>query len=442
MSSRWLLCLSMIGAITLPSCQERADDDDVSDDDVADDDDVVDDDDTDDDDTADIPPVCSDGTWGTIQHWQTAVHVRVDGSDANDGSAAAPVATLDAALEIVRGRETDKYIAVGPGTFDAQLRIREDVEAGASDTGLWLQGCGPDETVLQVPELDSGIQVTEATDVTLRGFTMEGGFRGLWIWGGAQVTVQFVDIIHSALVGVIIGGWDTIVALEDVNVVDPVVADVLGVEYGYGISIQDVGLFGGDGAATLSNVQVTGSQTVGVLVHASDATLASVSVADTQPAADGAYGRGIQIQELSVAALDGATLAGNHDAGLFSIGSFSLVVQDVVVDGTLAATLPDSQESSGDGIVFALGDAGYDPATLLHRMTDCTVTSSVRAGIVVDGVHAELTGNVAGGDNGYSEEGISIIAQEQAVVTGDDHVEPDTPLDLNIEAIAVPSGAP
>ncbi len=415
----WLL------AILLALGCDGAVDDDTGDDDVADDDDSATDDD---DDTGATPdPPCSDGTWGYIVDPDAAIHVRADGDDATgDGSAANPVASLERALELSREPEGGRTIAVGPGTFPTSIDIQGEPGEDPDDTGLAIEGCGAGDTVLTAADAQAHvIRVSESTGVRLAGFTTEGGRRALWIWNGAEVTVEAVDVTDSLRLGVVLGGFDSIVSLVDVTVHDPVVEAEGEVEYGYGIAIQEA-------AVTMSGGGVYNANRVGILAHMALVDLDGVTIDGTASDSDGYLGRGIQLQDLSVASLTGCSLSGNRDAGLFSLRSVDLVLDGLTVDGTGAADVPGSGDTTGDGIVLTQGDGNYDPAEFQATLTQCVVTASDRAGILIEDVTATLTDNTAGTDNGMSDDDTSIYVQGDAVVNGvDDTAVPATSLVLN-----------
>jgi hypothetical protein len=419
-----------------------------------DDDDVADDDDTGDDDTSDAIPPCSGGTWGSISDPDRSIHVRADGSDeTGDGSATAPLATLATALLATRELEEDKRIAVGPGVFDANLSVlamtvNADNE-DASDTGLVIEGCSTEETALvPVDESLPVIKVTAAQDIQLAGFSIDGGRRALWIWGGATATVDFVTVRNSTRLGVIFGGWHTIVTASNLVVEDTQQeVDALDVEYGYGISIQDADV-------EIVDSSVSNSRRVGILIDFAQVALDNVTVDGTQASSDGALGRGIQVQDFSTLELYnseiGASVA-NSDAGVFSQTSLWLQIENVGVHGTGVAELPPGEEACsgegcpGDGIVINQAGEINDPAFYTNNLYDNTVAGSARAGIIVDSVAAEIDGNTAGGDNGVVDgvTGESIFVQgdlidddgQYVIEGGDSAAERADSFQLNLDGI-------
>ena len=118
--------------------------------------------------------------------------------------------------------------------------------------------------------------------------------------------------------------------------------------------------------------------------------LSNVEIADTLPADDGAFGRGVQIQGFASARLADTVLSNNHDAGLFSLLGEDLALERVTVDQTASGAV------GGDGIVVTGVDADgrqLDPATFTVTLDDNVVTDPARAGIVLERVTATVTGN-------------------------------------------------
>lgn len=371
-------------------------------------------------DTAEAVPPCAGETWGALADPDAAIHVRADGSDEGSGSATDPVATLAAALALSRVAGAPDTVFVGPGEFVAGLTLRADDGDGVGDDGLALLGCSTDETTLVADDEDAPlIKIGEATGVSVASLTLSGGRRALWIWSGAEVAVSDVIVDGSTRVGVVVDGVSTVASLEGVEVHDPVPeTDSDGVEVGYGVLI--------DGATvTMTGGGVWGATRLGILADAAILDLSDLTVDGTAPDASGELGRGIQVQSLSTPTLTDVQLTGNTDAGLASIQSFDLVLERVLVDGTLGVAVPDTGEESGDGIVVSQGgddtdhvDVSYFNATI----TSCEVTASARAGIVVDETTGVLTDNVASSDNGLTDSGVSLFAQNGAVVSGPDTV--------------------
>ena len=353
--------------------------------------------------------------------------MRADGDDAGDGSGDAPLATLGAAVTLSREAGQPRRIAVGPGTFAASLNLSGQELGDPTDSGLSIEGCSPTETIVEAADSTEWvIKVTESTGVRLAGLGLEGGRRALWVWGGAEAEIESVHVTGSGRLGVIIGGTDTIATLTNVEVHDPVVeTDNDGTEYGYGISFQD-------STATMTGGGVWGAHRVGILCHFANVIFEDVSVEDTAPDSDGYYGRGIQLQELSTATITGGSLAGNSDAGVYSLCSLYLELDGLSVDATAASGVPEQAADTGDGIVISQGTNDNLPSSYQSLLTGNTITGSARAGILIESVTAEISGNTAGADNGLSEGGSSIYAQGDFVMSGtDSYTEPGEALQTN-----------
>lgn len=359
-----------------------------------------------------LPPPCADGGWGAIGDPADTIHVQAGGDDTNDGSAQAPLLTVSAAIDAAR--DGTPRIGIGPGSFEAALDLLE------TDGGLVVVGCSPEETIL-VPEVEGEpqIKVTAALDVEIGSLTLSGGDRGLWVWGGAAASASHVVIDDGQWSGFVVDGPFTLLDLEDVSVTGT-------------RSVGGVGGYGGeiDGAVvTWTGGGAWGNTAVGVVVsgETADLQLSNVEIADTLPADDGAFGRGVQVQEYASARLSDTVLSNNHDAGLFSLLGDDLVLERVTVDQTAGGAV------GGDGIVVTGVDAGgrqLDPATFVVTLDDNVVTDPARAGIVLERVTATVSGNqVTGGVQG-------LVSQEGAVVSGPDVVDVLTvPLVLNRDAL-------
>lgn len=359
-------------------------------------------------DTADASGPCAGGSWGWIEAPEDAVHVSPDGT--GDGSSGAPMASLDAALDLARAEA--RPIALWPGEYATNLSLQASPAAGGTDAGLTVAGCGADELVLTPSDATLPIVlVTEATGVRLAGATLRGGRRALVAWSGAGLDVEAVSVEEPEVLGIAIDGSDTIVTLTDTEVRDVVAED--GVGYGVQVTGGELAMQGGG---------VTGATTAGILVDFATFSLDDVSVEDTSSNPDGAYGRGVQVQSQSYGSITASSFARNADAAVFSSTTWNLLVEGVTVTDTAAALDPDSFATTGDGLVVTGGDDGLDPATLLVTLTDNVVTGSARAGIVVAGVAAAIDGNDTAGNGASAGDGTSIWSQQGALASGTDAI--------------------
>lgn len=368
------------------------------------------------DDTADTGPAatapCSSG-WGAISDPDASIHVRSDGDDAGDGSVTSPLATLDAALALSPGGGA-KRIAVGPGTYSANLVLAGASMGAPGDDGLVLEGCGVGETTIEAADVTlSVVQASAVEELEIAGLTLSGGTRTLRIDQGGTTSLVSIEVVGGLRNGVMMDGS---YARPDVHAEDlavsGILADVDG-GFGYGIAVQDA-LFTVIGGAVSDTVGV------GLFVtgHASVVTIADFAVSGVSVDADNRLGRGIHVQNLATASLTGVVLSGNVDAGLYALGAADVRLTGCLVESTLAGQLDDG--TSGDGIVISRGADPVDPSEFTVDLRDTSVTGSARTGVLLDGVTAAASGNSVSG-NGYSTDGI--LAQNGAVTSGTDSVQ-------------------
>ncbi len=376
---------------------------------------------------------CADDGWGAIEQPESAIHVRAEGSDATgDGSQQAPFATLAAAVDAARGRSSDKRIALGPGSFEAGIELWADAGDGATDSGTTVQGCSSAETILSTSDSDATlISISGATEVSVEGLVGRGGTRGIQVYEGAELTLTSVQFAEASEVALLAHGSSTSLTLDGVAISDTAAT---GTGLGYGVVVQS------GAQAAVQDLTLTGCRTVGFLVHsgegsgvsASHADITSLTVDGTRKNAEGWLGRGLQVQGNATLALSQGSFSGNHDAGIFVLRSPSVAISDVTVTGTLEGEVPDSGELTGDGIVITQGDASHPPSDYQAVLEDNQISSSARAGIVLDAVTATLSGNVATDAHGAT----SLYSQGSAVVTGDTVLELKTPLVFNTSELS------
>ncbi len=388
--------------------------------------------------TSSVPP-CVGESWGTITDPEGAVHVRENGDDSADGSAAAPLATLDAALTVLRAGAGTGTIAIGPGEFVAGIDLAGDeiLGEGINDDGVALQGCGVDETILLADDDEEPIiRVTSASDIALSGFGLEGGRRALWIWGGATVTVESVAIAESTKVGVVVKDGTTEVSFTDVHVSD-IVAES---DYGYGFNV--------DGAVVqMTDSSVIGATGIGILASGATLDLDTVIVQETARNASDLLGRGIQLQGSSSGTLQDCMLVGNADAAVFSRQSPNLSVDGIVVEEVEWAQIPLDKAGalSGDGLVATGADevSNYNPALFLVSVTNSQISNADRAGVVLEHLTAELSDNQIQDCAFTSDDGVSVFLQDDVAISGNDStVELSAggeiePLSLNRDEVAL-----
>lgn len=352
---------------------------------------------------------CEDGSTGYITEPDGAVHVWADAEAGGDGSWAHPFSDVQSALEAVRDRDEDRRIAIWPGTYTETLGLSSD----EGDDDLVIQGCSPDETVLTAADEDEPVlRITEATGVTVSGLCTDGGTRNIQAWSDASVTLDHLRITGGAEAGLVIHGNATVATVEEVEVSSP---EETGDGYGYGIAIQQ------GATATLTGGSVSGATAAGILIDdANEVTLADFTVEGTAAGAEGTYGHGLQVQaETVLVTVEESTFSDNHGAGVFVLQGLTFTMSDSVVSGTLASDITGAGETSGDGVVVSRGDGNLDPATFVADLQDNTISDSARAGLLLDGVTATVSGNAVSGSGSGTDQPLS---QDASQVSGTDTV--------------------
>ena len=374
---------------------------------------------------------CTDG-WGQLAVFlddpESALHVSPEGSPEGDGSVDAPFDRLESALLHVHDNQLSPSIALWPGEYAATAGVLLSATGqGIDDSGGSVVGCGSGQVTLTGGTEAPALDIVQVTDITLAGFTIQGGYRGLVVRGGASIEADGLVIDHATRTGVLIDGSATQATLRDITV-RSTVPDVDD-SFGWGIAVQDA-------AVVLENPTVTDMRAVGILVHAGSATLSGGTVSGVTPDAQGLFGRGIQLQALSSGTLSGTQISSVHDAGVFAHRSVELSVDGIWVLDTSAGLTEDGGEASGDGMVVSQADGNNDPADFVVEIHDSIFENSARAGLVLDGVTATLSG-VTTPNSGLEQEDTSIFIQGEANVSGGG-VPPTTTLSFNLGTLEDP----
>ena len=386
---------------------------------------------------------CADGTWGPLDDPALAIHVRTDGDDANLGGGNDPVASIAAAMTLMRLDVDIQQIFMGPGTFAGvgpgegvtSVSFESDDGGGNNDDGAAFLGCSVDETTVEsAASGEPVLKVSGTQNLVLSDFGVSGGRRAIWIWQGAGVELNNIRVSESRRVGIVVDGNASIVTANNVEVREVVAERTSGsVLMGYGISVQQ-------GTFNMNGGGIYDATRAGLLADFAHIDLQGITVQDTQ-SADDVLGRGVQFQELSVGNIDGANITGNHDAGVFALRAVTANITNVTVDGTLASEVPETQETTGDGIVVTRGDSDVGVENFQATVTGNRVSGSERAGILLAGVTVlDLSSNTLT-DNGYAPSEESSVAQDGADITGgsDDFYDVDAagvaPLSLNDELV-------
>jgi hypothetical protein len=352
-----------------------------------------------------VPPCADGGGWGYIDPTDPeAVHVREGGDDeSGTGTAAQPLASVQAALDLTRASAGERIIAVGAGSFELNLTLSR------SDDETTIQGCGPAETVFEGADDEAPVLlVTGSSGITLEGISTRGGTRGIQAWSAATITLHDILVESSRAAGVIIHGNGTVASLEEVYVHGTLsVDDGSG---GYGLAFQEgaeVAMTGG-GAYDNTAAGIMVSDVESVALH-------GVIVEGTLQDRQGRYGRGVMIQDFASSVIidEGSEIRDNHDAGVFALAPLSFTMSDSTVRGSLASVIPGIEDTSGDAVVVTRGTDKLDPSLYLAALTGNVIEEFERAGILFDGVTA------AESDNTIAASDLQVVAQGQADVDSD-----------------------
>ncbi len=390
-------------------------------------------------------PPCSGGAWGDIDPAvvATALHVSAGAAAGGDGSEALPFQSIDDAVTASRADGATKVIVIWPGSYPSSL----DLGSLHGDDGLQLEGCSAGEVSLTGSDASLPIlKISGGSGLGVRGLTLAGGHRGLWVWEGASVTVDDVHAASNAVLGVVIDGAGTQATMTNLVISDPSASSGFG---GYGLAVRNA-------VVSATNVTVSGATEEGILVDGDTASISLSTVAVTNTAArgsDGEYGRGITIQNLASASITDGTFTGNHDAGIFGLGAALLDILRAQVDGTLPSSLPASEDTSGDGIVASDRPEGEPYATTYFSSSiqDVSVSGSSRAGVLLsgDGLGVSLAGtnpiaaSTSDPSAGSAADGGGLpLVQAGARVSGGDVFAMSTPLAIQSVAAALDGLSP
>jgi hypothetical protein len=343
---------------------------------------------------------CAQGTWGDIDPVGAVLIVDParGGDDGNAGTVQEPLATIAEALR--RGRATgDAYrVGVGAGEFTVNLGF------AGGEPAATLQGCSPDETTLVAADGAAPVIVATNADLSVAGVTVRGGTRGVAAVGGTLV-LDDVTVRDNARVGVAVDGTDA--RISDSRLDDN---DAVGGHFGWGL------------VAVGSRVVIDGGEVddnhgFGIVgLDGSSLDISGLEVSGTLSDGDGAFGRGIHIQD-SDAVIATSTIAQNVDAGIFALRPLGLLVDHIIIDTTAGGIV-----GTGDDLVIT---NGLDtPATIAYNATvyASTFTNAARCGIIANGVGVFAARNDTTGNGWADGIGNSIWVQNAGAGVGSDPV--------------------
>jgi hypothetical protein len=338
---------------------------------------------------------CGSGTWGDIPVDATTLYVDASAPGGGDGSLDTPFVTIQAAIDAAA---PNGLIAIAAGSY------AEDLLISGKPVKLWGKCPAEVEVIGSTAAItvESGVQGAEvhALGITSAGTGVviggDASYLGqLWIHdtGGPGIDVPGISAVSETLVegaheyGIYIAGGVAMVGDTTVRGTLP------GPDHGWGMSIQidEDSLAIAQGHVAHSVIE--SNTEVGLLAHASWATLSGTLVRDTLPNASGRFGRGIVIQTQSphppaFAALEGVVVERARDAGIMVAGSWAGIGNTVVRD--VSTNLDVGDRGNGIGAQPDPG-APYDPS-LTIAINLSLVERASEHGVLLSGVDATLSG--------------------------------------------------
>jgi len=338
-------------------------------------------------DSATVDP-CGDGLWGNLQSDALSQHVDIDYmGGASDGTAQHPWTSIQTA---VNSATAGAKVLVAAGVYNEDVALKKQVDvSGRCATLVTLRGKTPNTV-----RIEAG-----ADGASIRGLSITGPERGIWIVGAANVVIEQVRVFDTTVGGILVGDApDTQATLRDSLVESP----------------GDMGIWLGGAALTIERSVVRGASGTnpgrGLLAHHGPTTknsnqltvrgsvfedndnsgltfsCGSVEIQNSvirNSRALGIMGAGVAVADCMIADRDtsfvlrGAVLDQNADRGLFLAGVDATVDQSCIRN-----TTPVKGSSAGLHISQGLmGTLRVGKVTLSRSVID----HNAQAGIAVFG---------------------------------------------------------
>ncbi|MDP6935208.1 MAG: right-handed parallel beta-helix repeat-containing protein, partial [Myxococcota bacterium] len=245
--------------------------------------------------------------WGDLETDSDTIYVDASAEDGGDGSKDSPFTVIQEGLD-AQGR--NGMVAVAAGTYVENLYM----DSGHS--GVHLAGRCMELVVIDGSE-GSEENWEEGCGIYMVKTATVGGN---WTLSGLTVTQAPQD-------GIVMGYGS--LTLERVSILEN----------------QDRGLQSYSGVLETTDCVVQGNYEFGIFVSDSTVTLRGLQVLETQPGADGEFGRGINVQDDSNLVATDCIVQGNHQVGV-SITSTNATLSAVQV----LDSHPDGNGENGVGI--------------------------------------------------------------------------------------------
>ena len=287
-----------------------------------------------------VAAACGKAPFGNIKPAVATYFVDPGAAAGGDGSVGKPFKTLADGLKAAAGAPAPPTVALAAGTYTGSLDIGKSVT---------IRGrCAASVTIAGA----AGLPVIGATDkgltVTLQDLRLLGGGQGVLASGGAKVNLKRVHISLAA---------DTALRATEQSIVT---ANSLVIEGGAqsnqpggrGVRVDDIAKVG------LTDVRITGCRDRALYVSDIGTSVVATRVYIDHTgarAADGKYGRGIEVRDGARLLLTGAVVAHNLTTGIYLEGSAAGTrLVDVRVADTEAAEI-DGSHGEGVAIINAPG---------------------------------------------------------------------------------------
>lgn len=228
-------------------------------------------------------------------------------------------------------------------TIEEAVSVAIDGDVIAVETGTYPEGITPSAAITIIgrcPELvvlegdglgTPGLDVVGVDGVVLRGVTLREHEFGVVSRSGAEVTVE--DVVIDAPRG---SGAVSVFSTTQLELTRTVIRNATPPtpsDYGIGVDI------GGGGHVVLTDSEVTGSATVGILaLDASSLALDRAVVQRTNVSGSEPFGHGVHVQDLSSATIQESLVAESRTLGVYVSGSGAdVAIADSVIRDTQAA---------------------------------------------------------------------------------------------------------
>jgi hypothetical protein len=265
---------------------------------------------------------CPEGDWPENLPTSNVKYVTPGGT--GDGSS--PQNAAGSIQQMVSGSSSGATIALSKGTFNEAIEVR-----GAQNI---IGACARD-TVIQGPPgsvwSDATVKFSGVGDASLKNVTVTGNRAGIVIYEN-QNPITISGVVIEAVKGLGLFMENGQAEIDRI-----IIQDTQG--QADGTTGQGIQMNSGS-TLTLSRALLSGNRDVGMFVASEDTTVTAsdVVIENTQSAADGTGGRGIGVQGGASLTLSRALLSGNRDVGMqVSSAGTTVTASDVVIENTQSA---------------------------------------------------------------------------------------------------------